>query len=310
MRIDVEERGLVIEAIATLAYRKFDMWNFVLKPAGVPKTVYERLSLQRDDLTGRRLTKRQMAPLILEVLEGVADYSLIVGKMVEIAANWEKFELADQEYEARAVKAKAQEILAKHQMSEHKRLIYKKVEEEKQEREYRSERRRELGLLLAMFDESTDHEQDHQARGYLLQDLLNRVFLVFDIPVHRSFTRNEGAEQIDGAFQIDGWFYLTECRWRQNPSDTRELDGFLGQIQRSGKQTMGLFISVNGWSKNVPRMLKQNTEKAIVLMQGYDLRTILSEEVDLRNYILASVKNLNLKAEPYLSVREYLRQST
>ena len=71
---------------------------------------------------------------------------------------------------------------------------------------------------------------------------------------------------------------------------------------------MGLFLSINGWSENVPRLLKQNTEKAIILMQGYDLRAILSEQVDLRDYILAAVKNLNLNAEPYLGVREYLEQ--
>ena len=71
---------------------------------------------------------------------------------------------------------------------------------------------------------------------------------------------------------------------------------------------MGFFLSINGWSENVPRLLKQNTEKAIILMQGYDLRTILSEEVDLRDYILAAVTNLNLNAEPYLGVREYLQQ--
>ena len=43
-------------------------------------------------------------------------------------------------------------------------------------------------------------------------------------------------------------------------------------------------------------------------MDGYDLRVILSEEVALRDYILAAVGNLNLKAEPYLGVREYLGQ--
>ena len=53
-------------------------------------------------------------------------------------------------------------------------------------------------------------------------------------------------------------------------------------------------------------MLKQNTEKAVILIQGYDLRAILSEEVDLREYILAAVRNLNLNADPYLGVREYL----
>ena len=73
---------------------------------------------------------------------------------------------------------------------------------------------------------------------------------------------------------------------------------------------MGLFLSINGWSENVPMLLKQNTEKAIILMQGYDLRAILSDEADLRDYLRAAVANLNLYAEPYLGIKEYLKQAT
>ena len=310
MKVGVDERGLVIEAIATLAYRKSDMVHFVLKPAGVPQEIYRSLSRQRDDLTGRPMTKRNIAPLILDALEKRGGYADIVLNIVKIAAGWERFELSGGEYKARAVKAKAQGILERHQLFEAEEAARRDAAREEQTREHLLARKQELGLLLAMFDELATREQNAQERGYRLQDLLNRLFGAFEIPVHRSFTRNKGAEQIDGAFQIDGWFYLTECRWRQKLSDTREVDGLAGQISRSGRQTMGLFLSINGWSENVPGLLKQNTEKAIILMQGYDLRAILSEEVDLRDYILAAVKNLNLNAEPYLGIREYLEQST
>lgn len=306
MRVGVDERSLVIEAIATLAYRKSDMVNFILNRAGVPKGIYGPLANKINDLTGRRMTKRQAAPLILDALEVRDDYSEIVENIIKIAAGWNKFELSDNEYEARAVKAKAREILEKHQLFEVEETARKDAARKKQERERSMARKRELHLLLAMFDELAVQEQNAQKRGFLLQDLLNRLFAAFEIPVHKSFVRNEGAEQIDGAFQIDGWHYLTESRWRQKPSNTRDLDGLTGQISRSGRQTMGLFLSINGWSENVPRLLKQNTQKAIILIQGYDLRAILSEEVDLREYILASVTNLNLNAEPYLGVREYL----
>ena len=308
MKIGVDERGLVIEAIATLAYRKSDMVNFVLKPAGVPQEIYRPLVRQRDDLTGRPMSKRNIAPLILDALEERGGYADIVLNVVKITANWERFELSAGEYEARAVKAKAQGILERHQLFEAEQAARRDNAREEQTREHLLARKRQLGLLLAMFDELAGREENAQERGYRLQDLLNRLFNAFEIPVHRSFTRNEGAEQIDGAFQIDGWFYLTECRWRQKLSDTREVDGLAGQISRSGRQTMGLFLSINGWSENVPGLLKQNTEKAIILMQGYDLRAILSEQVDLRDYILAAVKNLNLNAEPYLGVREYLEE--
>ena len=69
---------------------------------------------------------------------------------------------------------------------------------------------------------------------------------------------------------------------------------------------MGFFMSINGWSANVPAILKQNPDKSIVLMDGYDLRTVLTGQVDLRDFILAKVARLNLEAEPFLGVKEYL----
>jgi len=71
---------------------------------------------------------------------------------------------------------------------------------------------------------------------------------------------------------------------------------------------MGLFLSINGWSEHVPPLLKQNPEKSILLMEGYGLRNVLQEHVDLRDYILAMVAKLNLEGEPFLGISEYLKQ--
>jgi hypothetical protein len=40
-------------------------------------------------------------------------------------------------------------------------------------------------------------------------------------------------------------------------------------------------------------------------MEGYDLRTVLAGQVDLRDFILAKVAKLNLEGEPFLGVTEY-----
>jgi hypothetical protein len=155
--------------------------------------------------------------------------------------------------------------------------------------------------LLAQF-EAHAAEESPQTRGYLLEDLLNRVFALHGIPVLRSFRRNGGAEQIDAAFEMDGAYYIVECRWRAKLADIRELDGLYGQIERSGRQTMGLFLSVNGWSDNVVPLIKQNPNKCIILMEGYDLHTILAQRIDLRRLLKAKLGALNLEAEPYFSV--------
>ena len=77
---------------------------------------------------------------------------------------------------------------------------------------------------------------------------------------------------------------ISSKRWRQKLADMRELDGLKGQVDRSGKQAMGLFLSINGWSEHVPKVMKQNPEKSIILMDGYDLRAVLSGQADLRDF--------------------------
>ena len=72
---------------------------------------------------------------------------------------------------------------------------------------------------------------------------------------------------------------------------------------------MGLFLSINGWSSNVPALLKQNPDKCIFLMDGYDLRCVLDLQADLRDLLLAKLAHLNLDAEPHLGVLKFLEES-
>jgi hypothetical protein len=288
------------------------MAELLLKPAGVSREIYASLLTRRDDITGKSLTKRQMAPLIIEAIEKSPDGQRIIRNIVKIASEWTSFYLADNEYEARATVQKAREIMGTIGTIEAQENLQKERTQAAEFARLAEERshafQKESGLLLAMFDETARLDNDQQRRGFLLQDLLNRIFNLYEITVHRSFQRNEGAEQIDGAFRLEGWHYLVECRWRNKMTNVRDLDGLLGQVGRSGKQTMGLFFSFNGWSENVPRLLKQNPEKSIILMDGYDLRVALAHPLDIRDLILAKVAKLNLESEPFFPVLEYLKE--
>ena len=54
----------------------------------------------------------------------------------------------------------------------------------------------------------------------------------------------------------------------------------------------------------LPAVLKQNAIKMIALMDGYDLRSALAQQIDLRTMIQAKFRALNLEAEPFLSARD------
>jgi hypothetical protein len=304
--VNVDARKLALEAMATLVNVKKIAADRLLRPAGIPDALIIKFLKGRDATTGDALTKRQAGALILDELEREGEEGAVVRALLGIAADWTSFDLAQDEYKARAVVQKARElvgVLAEadvREKAEHEKAARERAAQQKIDRD--SMQRKETALLLAQFDQASIDGDDPQSRGYLLQDLLTRLFVIHGIPVVRSFQRNSGAEQIDGAFELDGWHYIVECRWRAKLANIRELDGLYGQIGRSGKQTMGLFLSINGWSEHVVPAMKQNPDKCIILMEGYDLRTVLAQTIDLRRLLKAKVRALNLDAEPYFPV--------
>jgi hypothetical protein len=207
---------------------------------------------------------------------------------------------------------KAREVLGQielHDARENQaREIARKEELKKMESERADQFGRQRELLLMMFDSMAKSGDPHE-RGYLLQELFNRTRDLFEISVTKSFTRNAGAEQIDGSFRLDGWIYLVECRWRERLAGIRQVDGLKGQVDRSGKQAMGLFMSVGGWSDNMPIVLKQNPDKSILLMDGFDLRSVLTGQIDLRDFLLAKAARLTNDTEPFFGAVEYLKST-
>lgn len=167
--------------------------------------------------------------------------------------------------------------------------------------------------LLKRFDDfaALSSAVEKRNRGNMLELLLQDIFELYAIPTKDRFTRNNGGEQIDGAFILNSWYYIVECKWIEKLSDIRQLDSLYGKLKRSGKQTMGLFLSINGWSDNVIPLLKQNPDKEILLMDGYDLRCILDENVNisLNNLLEKKISHLNFEGEPFYSVFTLLKHN-
>jgi hypothetical protein len=66
--LGTEERRLAIEAISTLCHLKKVLSELILKPAGVPEVFYSNL-LYSKDASGKTLSKRQIAPLIIDACD-------------------------------------------------------------------------------------------------------------------------------------------------------------------------------------------------------------------------------------------------
>ena len=306
---DADARRLALEVIATLCNVKTTCAEQVLRRADVPEDMILRFLTERNPTTGKNRSKREAGSVILDELARRGDDQVVTRKLIKLAARWTAFHLAQDEYKARAVVQKARELdgilaeMEEREKVEHDRQLRESIDRQRRDKEHIV--RRESALLLAQFEQAAV-DGDPQQRGYFLEDLVNRLFNLHGIKVRRSFRRNEGGEQIDAAFEMDGWQYIVECRWRDSLADMRQLDGLAGQVSRSGRQTMGLFLSINGWFKHVVPLLKQNPDKSIFLMEGYDLRCVLDLQADLRELLKGKLSALNLDSEPYFSVARLL----
>lgn len=122
-----------------------------------------------------------------------------------------------------------------------------------------------------------------QERGFKLETILYDMFELFDLDPKASF-RNTG-EQVDGAFSLEGTDYLFEGKWQQGPTAIQDLDAFGGKISRKLDNTLGLFLSINGFS---PDGVKAHStgRPVVILMTGADLMAVLEERIDFVSLIL------------------------
>ena len=144
---------------------------------------------------------------------------------------------------------------------------------------------------------------DKKARGYALERLLRDLFALFDMDPRAAF-RIQG-EQIDGAFALESTNFLLEAKWQQSPTPRRDLDAFSEQIRDKIENTLGLFVSINGFQPTaVSRHSGQGS--TMILMDGVDLYAVLDGRIDLPDLLHRKYRHASQTGEIMLSASEIL----
>ena len=127
------------------------------------------------------------------------------------------------------------------------------------------------------------------------------IFELFDLDPKASF-RNTG-EQIDGAFSLEGTEYIFEARWQQDPVNAGALDAFASKVRRKLENTLGVFLSINGFS---PEGVSAHCSggAVIILMDGTDLMAVFEERIDLVSLLLRKKRHAAQTGNIYLRFQE------
>lgn len=133
-------------------------------------------------------------------------------------------------------------------------------------------------------------ESDRSKAGLALEQLLNRLFEVFQLHPRQPF-RIVG-EQIDGSFELEGQIYLLEAKWEKHPLPEADLLIFRGKIEGKSTFTRGLFIALNDVSLPARDAITRGKAPSFFVMNGHDLMMILSEAMSLTDFLRKRVRLL------------------
>lgn len=146
-------------------------------------------------------------------------------------------------------------------------------------------------------------DPNSQQRGYRLEKLLRGLFELFDLDPRASFKII--GEQIDGAFTFEGTDYLFEGKWQQALVAAADLDVFAAKLARKLDNTLGLFLSINGFSDDGVRA-HSSGRRFMILMDGSDLMAILEGRIDLVQLLLRKRREASQSGNIYLRIHEIL----
>ena len=105
-----DARRLALEAIATLVYVKKTSAEQLLRRAEMPEDLIRRFLTEKDPATGETRSTREAGAVVLGELARRGAENDVVRRLVAIAASWDAFHLAHDEFKARAVVQKAREL--------------------------------------------------------------------------------------------------------------------------------------------------------------------------------------------------------
>lgn len=113
-----------------------------------------------------------------------------------------------------------------------------------------------------------------QKRGYLFEALLRDLFRLEGLNTTEQFQFNTVGEQVDGSLKFEGEHYIIEAKWQEESVASNALYQFAHKIE--GKMYgRGLFISLNGFSKDSVYALTQGKSLKSILIDGSDLALVM-----------------------------------
>jgi hypothetical protein len=116
----------------------------------------------------------------------------------------------------------------------------------------------------------------YRKRGKTLERIIHDVLKLENLDSKTSY-RPEG-EEIDGSFVLDGRFFLLEAKWYSDPLPASYIYAFKGKVDGKLIGTIGVFLSMSGYSEQAAEALRRGKDINIILFDKNDFEACLSNQ--------------------------------
>lgn len=220
---------------------------------------------------------------------------LAIGLMVEVS-EMTSFPKLRRHEDADALIAEAQEAVAelKRCVDRHRGLIAADAQFASDLAAHRavSESRRSFAQRLAELKDEflrLEEEPNRQKAGREFEPFLNQLFRLFDLDPRLSY--NLPFEQIDGSITYDTDVYVVEAKWLKEPVEVHFLGSFVEKVRHKTTNTLGLYISVHGFTKGARQRYADGT--CFITMEGVDLFAVLDGHITLDELLSRKKRHAN-----------------
>lgn len=128
----------------------------------------------------------------------------------------------------------------------------------------------------------------YQKRGFEFERIINHLLEEEGLLPRTSY--KPLGEQIDGSFVFEGKTYLLEAKWHSKEMSASDIYEFKGKIDGKLVGTIGIFISISGYSKDSVDALTLGKSLNIILFNQEDFESCIQSEIGFKKVLLSKLR--------------------
>ncbi|MBA4416476.1 MAG: hypothetical protein C0392_00990 [Syntrophus sp. (in: bacteria)] len=142
-----------------------------------------------------------------------------------------------------------------------------------------------------------------QEGGYTFERWFYDLAIFFELDARTGY-KSDG-RQIDGAITIEGTTFLLETKFTNEPVGSPDIDTFMAKIESKADNTMGLFISMSGFSEGAKRTASKQRTPMLLLDYGHIYNLILRGVMTLPQVVSRIKRHASQTGSSYLGASEF-----